>query len=89
MTACGRMLGAHVRVRVDGPGIPDCPWTEGSMCVLALVVFTSSAGIQLPQLRAKTRRFCRVAFSRLLKLLFLCLRWWVGISAWGSMVLPP
>lgn len=54
------------------------------MCVLAFVLFTSSAGMQLPQLRPKTRRFCRVAFSRLLKLLFLGLRWWVRISARGS-----
>lgn len=24
MAACGWMLGTHVRVRVDGPGVPDC-----------------------------------------------------------------
>lgn len=48
------MLGTHVRVRVDGPRVPDCvhalkdEWVSWNLCL------TPSAGLKLPETRPET-----------------------------------
>ena len=77
MTACGGgdVLGAHVHVRLDSPGMPNCVHGLKDECVLVVCVSLLLAGLELPKIRPGDFE------THVSACIFVCLHWWVWISA--------